>query len=118
MIQINKSFRDDDLPDAEPSFLPGAIVRHRRYGYRGVVVSADGHCAADPKWYMSNKTQPDREQPWYHVLVHESNGVTYAAESSLTSDESEMPIEHPLVAIFFNGIESGSYIRNDPVWPG
>jgi heat shock protein HspQ len=118
MIQINKSFGDDDLPDAEPRFVSGAIVRHRRYGYRGVVVSADGHCKAAPKWYMSNKTQPDREQSWYHVLVHESNVVTYAAESSLTSDESEMPIEHPLVAVFFTGIESGSYIRNDTAWPG
>ena len=117
MIQINNSFRDDELPDAEPKFQPGALVRHRRYGYRGVVVAADGHCSADPTWYMSNKTQPERNQPWYHVLVHESDVVTYAAESSLRGDDSGLPIEHPLVPDFFGGIESGTYIRNDTPWP-
>jgi heat shock protein HspQ len=83
-----------------------------------VVVSADGHCKADPQWYMSNKTQPDRDQPWYHVLVHDTNTVTYAAQTSLGPDDSGQPIEHPLVPLFFTGLEADGYVRNDNQWPG
>lgn len=118
MIRINESFRGEELPDAEPAFQPGQLVRHRRYGYRGVVVSTDGHCTADPGWYMKNKTQPDRDQPWYHVLVHESGTVTYAAESSLMDDPTGLPIEHPLIAAFFSDFDNGRYTRNDQPWPG
>lgn len=117
MIQVNKSFNGEGLPDAEPKFEPGQLVRHKRYGYRGVVVSAEGHCTADPVWYMSNRTQPDRSQPWYHVLVHESSTVTYAAESSLMPDSQGVPVEHPLVDAFFSDFYDGRHIRNDRPWP-
>lgn len=54
-------------------FEPGQLVRHRRYGYRGVVVDRDEFCEADDEWYSKNQTQPDRDQPWYHVLVEDVN---------------------------------------------
>ena len=118
MILVNKSFHGEGQPDAEPQFQPGQRVCHKRYGYRGVVVAADGHCTAGPQWYMSNKTQPVRDQPWYHVLVHQSKTVTYAAESSLIEDATGLPVEHPLVNVFFSGFDDGRYIRNDQPWPG
>ena len=118
MININKGFQGDLLPDGEPTFQPGQLVCHRRYGYRGVVVEVDGHCRADPEWYMANKTQPDRQQPWYHVLVHNSSSITYAAESSLRADDSREPVNHVLVEHFFSGFENGGYIRNNESWPG
>ena len=76
-----------------PKFLPGTLVRHRRYGYRGVVVEYDPICRADKQWYRGNRTQPNRDQPWYHVLVHGSDTVTYAAEENLQPDESGEPVE-------------------------
>ena len=100
-----------------PKFLPGDLVRHVRYHYRGVVVAHDPKCLADENWYKSNKTQPDRNQPWYHVLVHESGSITYPAESSLALDESGEQIIHPLLDQFFNGLEKGRYKRNDTPWP-
>ena len=54
---------------AQPVFESGQLVRHRRYGYRGVVVDRDEFCQADDEWYSKNQTQPNRDQPWYHVLV-------------------------------------------------
>ena len=74
----------DEVSDtAEPSgveqFAVGELVRHGRYDYRGVVVASDPACRADDDWYLANRTQPDRDQPWYHVLVHGSHQVTYAA---------------------------------------
>ena len=101
-----------------PKFLPGTLVRHRRYGYRGVVVEYDPICRADKQWYRGNRTQPNRDQPWYHVLVHGSDTVTYAAEGNLQPDESGEPVEHPLVELFFSGQKNGRYLRNSRAWPG
>ncbi|MEM7812780.1 MAG: heat shock protein HspQ [Planctomycetota bacterium] len=118
MISVNKNFDADPVPDRVPKFAVGTVVRHARYGYRGVVVAVDGHCKADPAWYFANNTQPDRDQPWYHVLVHGSDGCTYPAEENLTADDSGRPVTHPLLATFFDGIADGVYVRNGRPWPG
>jgi len=101
-----------------PRFRVGQIVRHRRYGYRGIVVAVDRTCRAPDSWYQSNRTQPDRNQPWYHVLVDGSANVTYAAQASLEADPDPDPVEHPLVEQFFDITAEGQYQRNDRVWPG
>ena len=103
---------------ADPEFQIGQLVRHRRYGYRGVVVDLDLSCQADEAWYQSNRTQPDRDQPWYHVLVHDATHATYAAESNLEADPSGAPVVHPLIERFFERFEAGSYVRNDEPWVG
>lgn len=100
-----------------PRFRPGDLVRHVRYDYRGVVVAADPVCRASAAWYAANRTQPDREQPWYHVLVHGAAHSTYAAQTSLTAEPDPQPVEHPLVAIFFERYESGRHVRNHEPWP-
>lgn len=104
-------------PKKKTRFQIGELVRHRRYGYRGVVVDYDLTCQADDDWYQSNQTQPDRNQPWYHVVVSESNQGTYPAESSLMADESKEEILNPLVSYFFTDFDKGVYIRNDRLWP-
>lgn len=117
MIAINRDFAERSRKDGAPQFRPGQLVCHRRYGYRGVVVACDDHCKADPQWYLANKTQPDRSQPWYHVLVHNSSSVTYAAESSLQPDPLNEPIRHALLEHFFLDFVDGQYIRNNKPWP-
>jgi len=99
-----------------PVFDPGQLVRHRRYGYRGVVVERDELCHADDQWYDKNQTQPDREQPWYHVLVDATSSCTYAASENLVADDSGMPVQHPLLEHFFGAFENGVYVRNDQPW--
>ena len=113
MIRANESIRSRD----EPEFQPGDLVRHRRYGYRGVVVAVDSECQADEAWYQSNVTQPDRDQPWYHVLVDSTATNTYAAAENLSADPTKAPVDHPLVAVFFSSFVSGKYVRNDTPWP-
>jgi len=98
-------------------FVAGDLVGHVRYGYRGVVVAVDPTCQADTDWYLHNRTQPDRDQPWYHVLVHGADTVTYAAQSSLTNG-TPGEVLHPLVPFFFDRHEVDRYIRNDRLWPG
>ena len=116
MISINRDSRIEN--SLRPLFEPGQIVRHRRYGYRGVIVARDARCQADEAWYSKNQTQPDREQPWYHVFVDASSGCTYAAAENLVADNSARPISHPLLAHFFSGYKDGRYVRNSRPWPG
>ena len=98
-------------------FRPGALVVHKRYGYRGVVVDFDPVCKADQAWYESNQTQPKRDQAWYHVFVHGAAHTTYAAEDSLLPDTSAEPIAHPLLHHFFSAWTGGGYVRNERPWP-
>jgi len=116
MIAINRPLSDP--ASEQPVFEPGQVVRHRRYGYRGVVVDRDEICQAGDEWYFKNQTQPDRNQPWYHVLVDGSSSSTYAASASLVADPSGLPIEHPLLPYFFSEFKDGIYIRNENPWPG
>lgn len=93
----------------------GAIVRHRRYRYRGVIVAFDPRCMACDKWYYANKTQPSRNQPWYHVLVHDSGGLsTYVAQSNLELDPDKSPVHHPRIPCYFSELKDGCYkLRSD-----
>ena len=100
-----------------PKLQRGELIRHIRYGYRGVIVDFDLQCTADKQWYQANMTQPDTNQPWYHVLVHDTTSTTYAAEENLKADTDPQPIEHPLVAEFFTEFVDGRYVRNDQPWP-
>ncbi|REJ95828.1 MAG: heat shock protein HspQ [Planctomycetota bacterium] len=102
----------------QPQFQAGQLVRHRRYGYRGVVVALDVRCRADEAWYRQNRTQPDRNQPWYHVLVDGTSQVTYAAESSLKADEEKAEVSHPLLDVYFEPFDGNRYVRNEKPWSG
>ena len=106
------------LPYNPPVFEIGQIVRHRRYGYRGVIVAYDPTCQAPESWYQNNRTQPDRFQPWYHVLVHRSSEATYTAESNLEEEQPPQPISHALAEQFFHNFDGTRYVRNDTSWPG
>ncbi len=107
----------DYFPDELPRFFPGQLVSHRCCGYRAVVVDFDMACRADDQWYESNQTQPDRDQPWYHLLVDGASINTYAAQQNLAPDNSERPIDHPLVEYFFEDLGKGRYERNEAIWP-
>lgn len=97
-------------------FSPGTLVQHKKYSYRGVIVALDRYCLAPDSWYLKNKTQPKKNQPWYHVFVHESDAITYAAQSSLKLDLKRIEIAHPLIPFFFSEFSNGEYIRNARNW--
>lgn len=118
MIMPNDEKRDEAVFANEPKFKPGQLVKHRRYHYRGVIVEYDLSCQAEEDWYQSNQTKPKRNQPWYHVLVHNSAVNTYAAETSLMADDTHAPINHPLVDFFFSKFQGNQYIRNNEPWAG
>lgn len=105
----------DQRPPAP--FSVGQLVQHVNYGYRGVIVALDESCQAPKAWYLANRTRPSRDQRWYHVLVHDSSSVTYAAQASLAADNSDDAVHHPLLPMFFDTTSEGRYQRNDKPWP-
>jgi len=90
-------------------FRPGDLVTHRLYGYRGVVADRDDSCRADEAWYLSNPTQPAREQPWFHVLVHGSDATTYVAQENLRLYRGGEQVANPLVRRYFAAFSQGRY---------
>jgi heat shock protein HspQ len=99
------------MPTAK--FESGQLVHHKKFGYRGVVVSVDDTFQGTDDWYREvARTRPPRDRPWYHVLVDGSNHETYVAERHLELDECEDPIEHPLLEVFFDELREGRYVRN------
>ncbi len=95
----------------EARFHPGQVVRHLRFGYRGVVVDVDPVYALGDAWYEQvARSRPPRDRPWYHVLVHDAAHRTYVAERHLEADDSGQPVRHPDVGSVFAGFEHGRYL--------
>jgi heat shock protein HspQ len=93
-------------------FSIGEMVQHRLFDYRGVIVDVDRNFQASEEWYQAvAKSRPPKDQPWYHVLVHGSDHMTYVAERNLETDDSLEPIRHPLVEQYFYAFDDGRYIR-------
>ena len=106
------------IQQSTPKFQTGQLIHHIRYDYRGVIVAVDHRCTADEAWYSSNQTQPNANQPWYHVFVDGSMTTTYVAESNLEEDPSGEEVNHRLVPHYFSDFADGRYVRNDRQWEG
>ncbi|MFQ5766371.1 MAG: heat shock protein HspQ [Acidobacteriota bacterium] len=55
------------------------------------------------------RSKPPRDQPWYKVLVHDTEDITYVAERNLVKDSGREPIQHPLLEEYFNEFRDGYY---------
>lgn len=117
-IEIARFFLSENLREFEANlFKRGQIVKHKLYDYSGVIADYDMYFLNDEKWYESNKTKPPKNKPWYYVLANNTNTVHYVSQVNLEPDEELLDVEHPLIEIFFNGIDvNGRYIRNDRTW--
>ncbi|MBP9855557.1 MAG: heat shock protein HspQ, partial [Candidatus Omnitrophica bacterium] len=114
---LNNITPNDIINGIRPKYRPGNVVKHTRYGYRGIIVDVDMQCKATDEWYYGNQLQPSKNQPWVHLLVDDSEQVTYVAENNLEEDDTSQEIVHPLVSYFFIRSKQGLYIRNDNAWP-
>ena len=91
-------------------------VRHRVYGFRGVIFDADPTFNNTEEWYQSipEDVRPKKDQPFYHLLaetIEKAPYIAYVSEQNLLLDKSGQPVSHPDVPyFFFNKIENGHYI--------
>lgn len=99
------------MRSAEAKFAVGQVVRHLRFGYRGVIFDVDPEFRASREWYEQMAlSRPPKDRPWYHVLVHDAEHTTYVAERNLAPDESDEPIRHPSLAEHFDERREGHYV--------
>ncbi len=91
-------------------FSIGQIIRHRLFGYRGVIYDVDPVFQGTEEWYQQMaKSRPPKDKPWYHVLVHGSVAETYVAERNLEPDDCDDPVSHPMVDEIFDEFRDGTY---------
>jgi heat shock protein HspQ len=96
-------------------FFPGQIVHHKRFDYRGVIIDVDPVFQGSEEWYEQvARSRPPKDEPWYHVLVHDNPIETYVAERNLEEDLSGQEINHPYVQQFFSELQNGKYIGHRP----
>lgn len=90
----------------------GRIVHHKLFDYRGVIVDVDPCFQNSDQWYnLMARSKPAKEQPWYHVLVDNTDFITYVAEQNLDADQDQLsPIHHPDVKNYFEPKHTGAYI--------
>ena len=96
----------------QPKFAIGQLVRHLKFGYRGVVVDVDLTFQLTEEWYdQVARSRPPKDRPWYRVLVHDSPHETYVAERHLESDAEPARILNPRVDDFFDEFRGDHYAR-------
>ena len=120
--------RFEEFPEGlDVCYVAGSVLKHRKFGYRGVVIGMDPTCAQPEPWIeqMGVDLLPrGRYQPWYHVLVdvrdraggqhcyvcHDNIGLWVAGPEDLDGDVG--PIKHPDLVRAFVGYDQteGRYV--------
>lgn len=100
-------------PVVHAHFSIGDVVRHKLFGFRGVVFDIDPHFANTDEWYeaIPEHLRPAKDQPFYHLLAENAEGgyVAYVSQQNLVTDESEEPIDHPAIGGLFGAYQRGKY---------
>jgi heat shock protein HspQ len=100
-------------------FRIGDVVRHRLYGFRGVVFDVDPVFSNSEEWYNSipEEQRPAREQPYYHLFAENEEGsyIAYVSQENLVHDMGE-PVDHPAIGEFFHKAADGSYRMRGDRW--
>lgn len=97
----------------QAKFSLGQCIQHRLFDYRGVIVDVDPEFLGTDAWYEQvAASRPPKHEPWYHVLVHDSGRETYVAERNLMPDDSNEPVDHPLLHEFLDNFDKGRYQVN------
>ncbi len=100
-------------PIVHARFNIGDVVKHRMFGFRGVVFDIDPVFANSEAWYeaIPETARPDKDQPFYHLLAEngESSYVAYVSQQNLVTDDSDEPVDHPAITGLFGPYADGKY---------
>ena len=92
-------------------FSIGQIIQHKRFNYRGVIIDVDPIFLGTDAWYNDiADSKPPKDRPWYHVLVDNTDKITYVTEQNLSRSSNIDPIQHPQLDNFFGLFTNGIYI--------
>lgn len=94
----------------------GQVIRHKIWGYRGVIVGWDPKCRAPADWIkqMHDKDKPEwRDMPNYSILVDTRDRLTpqltYVPEENFEII-TNMKIMHPGIDEYFEGFDGAQYL--------
>ena len=92
------------------NFYLGQIVHHRLYGYRGVIIDVDPTFNRSDLWYQQTATsRPDREKPWFKLLIDNTAHESYEAQENLEPDSDLDQINHPDINHYFSRYDGERY---------
>lgn len=95
---------------SQAKYAIGARVRHALLEYHGLVMDVDPmFCHREAFAPEKLENIPHKEKPWYHVLVHGTQHVTYVSEENLLPDLTTDEFEHPVMDMLFTRDEAGQY---------
>ena len=103
---------------ATAKFEIGMPVRHRKYGFRGVIFDVDPVFNNTDEWWESipEEVRPRKDQPYYHLLAEtpepeRSPYIAYVSEQNLVVESGdEDPINHPNLDEFFETMDDGRFV--------
>lgn len=88
----------------------GQQVRHKTFGYLGVVVDVDPeYSLAKPKVETLDIEDKQRNAPWYYVVAEDNRGEAvhaYVAEVQLDKELFAFHPEQPVLDDFANAVQS------------
>ena len=77
-------------------FQIGDWVKHEQFGYMAVIVDIDPVFQASGRYNPQASKRPfTARNPWYRLLVDDSNQITYVEECHLARIERSQPIDNP-----------------------
>ena len=103
---------------AAAKFEIGMPVRHRKFGFRGVIFDVDPVFNNTDEWWESipEEVRPRKDQPYYHLLAEtpepeRSPYIAYVSEQNLVVESGdEDPINHPNLDEFFETMDDGRFV--------
>lgn len=99
-------------------FAIGQVVKHRIFGFRGLIFDVDPEFDNTEEWWLSipEEIRPSKDQPFYHLFAEnaETEYIAYVSEQNLLPDTSDEPLRNPLIEEMFIRDERGVY-RAHPI---
>ena len=72
---------------SKAKFCVGQLIHHILFDYRGIILGVDLEFKSTDEWYNEvAKSRPPKDEPWYHILIHQKGYQTYVAEQNLQLD--------------------------------
>lgn len=100
----------------------GQIYRHKRWGYRGVIIDWFPECPADNEWVKTHGPfEKGTDQAFYRTLVDTADRpspfMTLAAQENLIPLDGEQdPVAHPFMEMIFEDFVQGKHILKHDMW--
>jgi heat shock protein HspQ len=103
------------MVNAVAKYRIGTQVKHRVYGFRGIVFDVDPTFGNTEEWYQSipEDVRPKKDQPFYHLLAEtpeKTPYIAYVSEQNLVPDSNPDPIHHPGTDLHFQGMKDGHFV--------